>query len=130
VSLGTALIAVALGAGSGVVSGLLGVGGGVLMVPGMVLFLGLNQHTAEGTSLMVIIPTALVGAYTLYRRGNVLLLAAAILGAGGVAGAVIGSHIALAVPSHTLRVIFALYLILIGVRMAIPAQRRRQPAPT
>ncbi len=130
-SAGTALIAVALGAGSGIVSGLLGVGGGVLMVPGMVLFLGTTQHVAEGTSLLVIIPTALVGAATLYRRGNVMLLAAVILGAGGAAGALIGSRIALGAPSHTLRVVFAAYLIIIGVRMGIPARRRaRRPAST
>jgi uncharacterized membrane protein YfcA len=127
-SLSTALIAVAIGIGTGVVSGMLGVGGGILMVPGMVLFLGMTQHTAEGTSLLVIIPTALVGAYTHFRKGYVLLLAAAILGAGGIAGAFIGSRIALSVPAHTLRVIFGVYLVLLGVRMVIPARQREQPA--
>lgn len=129
-SLGTALIAVAIGIGTGVVSGLLGVGGGIFLVPGMVLFLGMTQHLAEGTSLLVIIPTALVGAFTLYRQGYVLLLAAAILGAGGIAGAFIGSRIALSVPSHTLRVIFALYLVLMGVRVVVPARQRGQAALT
>jgi len=124
VSLSTAIIAVAIGIGTGVVSGMLGVGGGVLMVPGMVLFLGMTQHVAEGTSLLVIIPTAVVGAFTLWRRGYVLLLAASILGAAGILGAVIGSHIALAVPSHTLRVIFVVYLLVMGVRMVIPKGRR------
>jgi len=124
VSASTVVIAIALGVGSGVVSGLLGVGGGVLMVPGMVLLLSMTQHVAEGTSLLVIIPTALVGAYTHWRNGYVLLRVAAILGVAGIFGALIGSHIALAVPSHTLRVLFALYLLVTGVRMAMPLRRR------
>jgi uncharacterized protein len=123
VSASTVIIALAIGAGSGIVSGLLGVGGGVFMVPGMVLFLGMTQHVAEGTSLLVIIPTALVGAFTLWRRGYVLLLMGAILGAGGIAGALIGVHIAVSVPGHTLRVLFVVYLIVTGVRMAMPPRR-------
>lgn len=128
-SLHIALVAVVLGIGSGVVSGMLGVGGGVLMVPGMVLFLGMTQHVAEGTSLLVIIPTAVVGSFTLWRRGYVMLLAAAMIGAAGIAGAVIGSHVALDVPGHTLRLLFGGYLIVIGGRMAIPARTPRTNAP-
>ena len=119
-SVSTILIALALGIATGVVSGLLGVGGGIFMVPGMVLFLGMSQHTAEGTSLLVIIPTAVVGAFTHWRNGYVLLLGAAILGGFGIAGAVIGSHIALSVSSHTLRLLFVAYLMVMGVRMVIP----------
>jgi uncharacterized protein len=129
VSLGTALAAILIGIGSGVVSGLLGIGGGVLMVPSMVLFLGMTQHVAEGTSLLVIIPTALVGAYVHWRHGFVVLTAAAVMGAGGIVGAVLGSHIALSVGSSTLRVFFSVYLIAIGLRMVVPI-RRRQPAQT
>ena len=125
-SLSTALIALGLGIASGVVSGMLGVGGGVFMVPGMVLFLSMTQHTAEGTSLLVIIPTAVVGAFTHWRNGYVLLLGAAILGGFGIAGAVIGSHIALSVSSHTLRLLFVAYLMIMGVRMLIP----QRPAAT
>ena len=127
-SASTIVIALAIGVATGVVSGLLGVGGGVFMVPGMVLFLGMTQHVAEGTSLLVIIPTAVVGAFTLWRRGYVLLLMGAILGAGGIAGALIGGHIALSVPSHTLRVFFVIYLILMGARMVVPARRAGRTA--
>ena len=130
-SAGTAIVSLLLGIGTGVVSGMLGVGGGTVMVPGMVLLLSMSQHTAEGTSLLVIIPTALVGAYTHYRNGYVLLLAGAILGGFGIAGALIGSHIALAVPCHTLRIIFVAYLIAMGLRMVAPDRRRQQkPAAT
>jgi uncharacterized membrane protein YfcA len=129
VGLDTALVALAVGFGSGVVSGLLGIGGGVLMVPAMVLLLSRSQHVAEGTSLLVIIPTALVGAFTHWRHGYVALRIAAILGAAGIAGAVIGSHIALAVRSHTLLVFFVIYLVVMGVRMVIPSRRSRSARP-
>lgn len=127
-SASTAIISIVLGVATGVVSGLLGVGGGIFMVPGMVLLLGMGQHVAEGTSLLVIIPTALVGAFTHYRHGFVLLLAAAILGGFGIAGAIIGSHIALSVPSHTLRIIFVAYLMVMGVRMVIPRKPKEKTA--
>jgi uncharacterized protein len=126
-TLGTALVAVAVGVASGGVSGLLGVGGGVLMVPAMVLFLGMTQHVAEGTSLLVIIPTALAGAATLWRRGYVMPAMAASIGAGGVLGALAGSRAALAVPAGTLRVVFAAYLVLVGARMALPSRRGAAP---
>jgi uncharacterized membrane protein YfcA len=126
VTLGTALFAVALGIGSGIVSGMLGVGGGVVMIPGLVLALGMTQHVAEGTSLLVIIPTAVVGSFTLWRRGYVMLLTAAIIGAGGIGGALAGSHLALAVPGRTLRIVFVVYLILIGLRMVVPSRSGRE----
>lgn len=128
-SSGMAIGAVLIGIASGVLSGMLGVGGGVLMVPGMVLLLGMGQHVAEGTSLLVIIPTAVVGAATHWRHGYVLLLAAAVLGAGGIVGAVIGSHIALNVSASTLRVIFAAYLVITGARIVLPARTRSTDAP-
>jgi uncharacterized membrane protein YfcA len=119
-----ALVAVVVGLGSGLVSGMLGVGGGLLTVPAMVLFLGLTQHVAEGTSLLVIIPTAVVGAVTLWRRGLVMLRAAMAIGLGGVAGALAGSRLALTVDGHTLRLVFATYLVIVGVWMIVPARRR------
>jgi uncharacterized membrane protein YfcA len=120
---GTALVAVLVGIGSGVVSGMLGVGGGVLTVPAMVLFLGMTQHVAEGTSLLVIIPTAVAGAYTLWRRGYVLVPAAAAIGLGGAAGALAGSRLALGVDSGTLRLVFAAYLVAVGLWMIVPPRR-------
>ncbi|HEV7677994.1 MAG TPA: sulfite exporter TauE/SafE family protein [Candidatus Dormibacteraeota bacterium] len=126
-SAGTALAAILIGIGSGVISGMLGVGGGILMVPSMVLFLGMTQHLAEGTSLLVIIPTALVGAFVHWRHGLVLLVPAAVMGAGGIAGAVLGSHIALSFSGSTLRTIFVVYLIAMGLRMIFPPRKQQQP---
>jgi uncharacterized membrane protein YfcA len=122
-SLHVALVAVLVGLASGAVSGVLGVGGGVLMVPGMVLLLAESQHVAEGTSLLVIVPTALVGAATHWRNRYVLLVPALLLGAGGVVGALAGSRLALSVPGRTLRIVFVAYLIVVGLRMAWPPRR-------
>lgn len=68
---GEIALIIAIGVATGVFSGLMGIGGGLLMVPAMVLLLGYDQHLAEGTSLLVIIPTAAVAAYAHYRNGYV-----------------------------------------------------------
>ena len=112
---------VIIGLAAGTISGLFGIGGGALLVPAMVLLLGFQQHLAQGTSLMVIIPTTALGAYTHYRNGFTRARAAAALAVGGIVGALIGSHGALAIDTQTLRTIFVLYLIFTGLRMSLPA---------
>ncbi|MBA3740211.1 MAG: sulfite exporter TauE/SafE family protein, partial [Chloroflexi bacterium] len=104
----------------GFLAGLLGIGGGVLMVPAMVLLLGFDQHVAQGTSLMVVIPAALTGSYTHHRNGRLFLRDAAILAAGGVIGAVIGAVFALSIDDDILRRLFAGFLLVIAVRMLLP----------
>ena len=83
--------AIAIGLLGGVVAGMLGVGGGVVFVPGLVIFLGLGQHQAEATSLLAIIPVAIVGTYTQDRYGNVCRGDALALGLLSVAGAAAGA---------------------------------------
>lgn len=108
------------GLAAGFLAGLLGVGGGILMVPAMVLLLGFDQHIAQGTSLLVIIPAAASGAATHYRSGRLVLRDAVWLAAGGVIGAVIGSGFALSIEEAVLRRLFALLLLLSGVRIMLP----------
>jgi uncharacterized protein len=117
----------AVGLGAGFLAGLLGIGGGVVMVPAMVLLFGFDQHVAQGTSLLVIIPSALTGSYTHHRNGRLLLRDAALLGAGGVVGALIGSVSALSLDDTVLRRLFAAFLILTALRMLAPKSwfRRR-----
>ena len=110
----------AVGLGAGFLAGLLGIGGGVVMVPAMVLIFGFDQHVAQGTSLLVIIPSALTGAYTHHRNGRLLLRDAAWLGAGGVIGALIGSVSALSLDDMVLRRLFAAFLVLTALRMLLP----------
>jgi uncharacterized membrane protein YfcA len=114
-------IAVALaafGLAVGAAAGLLGVGGGILMVPFLTLAIGIEQHAAQATSLLVVLPTAIVATITLQRRGVGDLSGALQLGALGALGSVGGGLLALALPASTLRICFAVFLGGIGIRLA------------
>ena len=107
----------AFGVLTGAFAGLLGVGGGILMVPFLTLAVRLPQHAAEATSLLVVLPTAIVASVVLHRRGVGDLGLALRLGALGVAGGVLGALLALALPAHALRIVFALFLGGVAVRL-------------
>jgi uncharacterized protein len=111
------VLLVAVGALSGVLAGLLGVGGGLLLVPFLVLAAGMSQHEAEATSLLVILPTAIAASLALRRREIGDLPLALSLGVVGAAGAVAGALLALALPADTLRVIFAALVAIVGFRL-------------
>jgi len=111
-----ALVAAA-GAGIGLVGGLTGVGGGVFLVPAMVLGFGLSQHLAQGTSLVAILPTAAIGALMHYRRDNVDVRAAAWIGGVGAPAALVGASLALALPQTVLILIFGAFLVAAATRM-------------
>jgi uncharacterized membrane protein YfcA len=113
----------AFGLGTGMASGLLGVGGGTLMVPFLTLAVGLSQHSAEATSLVVVLPTAIVASLELRRRGVGDLATALRFGVAGAAGAVGGALLALELPGSTLRVVFAVFLGLVGLRLVATAVR-------
>ena len=118
--------AVVIGLAAGVVAGLLGVGGGALFVPALTIGLGLSQLEAEATSLLAIIPVALVGAIRQRGHGNVDLRTGGAIGAIGAAGAVLGAAIANAVPQRALEIGFALFMLLVAaqlVRRALAPQR-------
>jgi uncharacterized membrane protein YfcA len=109
--------AVVIGLAGGVVAGLLGVGGGVLFVPGLVIFLGLGQHQAEATSLLAIIPVALVGTLRQDRYGNVRRHDALLLGLLSVAGAASGVALANVLSGNVLRDAFAALMVLIAAQL-------------
>lgn len=109
--------AIAIGVAAGVVAGLLGVGGGVLFVPGLVIFLGLSQHQAEATSLLAIVPVAAVGAFNQDRYGNVRRGDALVLGVLSLAGAAGGVALANALSGEILRVGFALLILLVAAQL-------------
>jgi len=109
--------AIAIGVAGGVVAGLLGVGGGVLFVPGLVIFLGLDQHQAEATSLLAIVPVALVGTYRQDRYGNVRRDDALRLGLLSVAGAAAGVALANALSGPVLRDAFAVLILLVAAQL-------------
>lgn len=109
--------AIAIGLAAGVVAGLLGVGGGVLFVPGLVFFVGLGQHQAEATSLLAIIPVALVGTRQQDRYGNVRRRDALLLGALSLAGAAAGVALANALSGTALRDCFAAFMLLVAAQL-------------
>jgi uncharacterized membrane protein YfcA len=107
-----------LGFAVGVVSGVIGIGGGVLLVPLLVWRLGMDQHKAQGTSLAaLLLPTGIFAFWTYYRQGNADLRVGLLVAAGFAAGGLFGGLGAQYVPELWLRRIFAATLISIGVRM-------------
>lgn len=120
------------GVGVGVLSALFGVGGGILMVPFMVLALDATQHVAEGTSLLVIIPTAVAGVLAHRRRGYVAFRHAAVLALGGLGGAYLGASLALGLSPEVLQGTFGVLVGITGVRFVvrgIGTMRREREAP-
>jgi uncharacterized membrane protein YfcA len=112
------IAAVTIGVCAGIVAGLLGVGGGVLFVPGLVIFLGLGQHQAEATSLLAIIPVALVGTLKQDGYGNVRRHDALLMGVLSIVGAAAGVVLANALSGTALRVGFALFMVLVAIQLA------------
>jgi hypothetical protein len=106
-----------VGAAAGVLAGLLGVGGGILLVPFLVLAVGMTQHEAEATSLLVILPTAVAASIALRRRGVGDLPVALVIGVVGAVGAVAGALLALSLPADVLRAVFAVLLAIAGLRL-------------
>jgi uncharacterized membrane protein YfcA len=119
----TYVLAVLLGLAAGVLAGMFGVGGGILFVPTLVA-LGLDHHEALGTSLLAIVPTALVGTWRQSRYGNVRWRAAIVLGLVAAGAAQGGVALAEALSDATLRRLFAGLLVLVSVQIAWQARRK------
>jgi hypothetical protein len=105
------------------------VGGGTLIVPFLTLAAGFSQHAAEATSLLVILPTAIAGSLALRRRGVGDLGLALRFGVVGAVGSVLGALLALALPADTLRIVFAVFVGAVGLRLARDGIRGERPAP-
>ncbi len=108
---------IVIGVCAGVIAGLLGVGGGVLFVPGLVIFMSLGQHQAEATSLLAIIPVAIVGTFKQDGYGNVRRHDALLMGLLSIAGAGAGVALANALSGEVLRVGFALLMVLVAIQL-------------
>ncbi|HEY6106528.1 MAG TPA: sulfite exporter TauE/SafE family protein [Anaeromyxobacteraceae bacterium] len=113
---GKAAVLLPVGAATGFLSGMMGVGGGNLMVPAMVLLAGFPQVIAQGTSLLAMVPAAAVGAHTHWQLGNVARRLVPGLVAGILVGAFAGGSVALRLPETALRLVFAAVLVWTGIR--------------
>lgn len=117
---------VLIGLGAGVLSGLLGVGGGILFVPALTVLIGLSQVRAEATSLLAVIPVALVGAWRQHRYGNVRPREALLLGALSAVGVIGGVVLSNVLPERALRIAFAVLTLFIAARLARESWATRQ----
>ena len=111
-----ALVLLFTGIGTGFTSGLMGVGGGSIMIPAMVIFVGMPQHLAQGTSLLAMVPVGIIGAYTHHRLGNVHLRFALSLAIGTIIGSFLGGTVAVLLPVFYLKLIFASISVWMGIR--------------
>jgi len=110
--------ALLIGLAAGVVAGLLGVGGGALFVPALTIGLGLSQIDAEATSLLAIIPVALVGAWRQHTKGNADVRTGLELGVLAMGGAAAGAAAANAVPERALEIGFGLLMLVVAGQLA------------
>ncbi|HVZ56052.1 MAG TPA: sulfite exporter TauE/SafE family protein [Chitinophagaceae bacterium] len=117
-TLQTVLLLLLIGLLAGTLSGLVGLGGGIVIVPALVFLLSFSQHQAQGTSLgVLLLPVGILAVINYYQKGYVDLRVVALISIAFIAGGWLGSRIALALPQETIRRIFALVLIYTACRM-------------
>lgn len=119
----TGVLLVLIGFCVGVLAGMMGIGGGIIVVPALMLLLGASDLVAKGTSLLMMIPSALGGTIPNYRRGNVDLAAALIVSLSACMTTVAGTHVAQMVSPLVSNVCFAALVVIVAVRMMVKAWR-------
>ncbi|MCX8053634.1 MAG: sulfite exporter TauE/SafE family protein [Armatimonadetes bacterium] len=117
------LISLGTGLASGCVSGLLGIGGGGISIPAMVLLLGIDQHTAQGISLGAIVPTVVAGMLMHHGMGNVEFRVAKWIGLGAIAGGMAGAGLAGSLSASVLKLVFGIFILATAVLLGMRKQR-------
>jgi uncharacterized membrane protein YfcA len=114
----TIIILLLVGLAAGTLSGMVGIGGGIIIVPALVYFLGFSQKLAQGTSLgILLLPIGLLGVIQFYKQGYIDLRVVLVISAAFFFGSYFGSKIALSLPQETLKKVFAILMILIACKM-------------
>ena len=114
----TIMILLCIGLVAGILSGFVGVGGGIIIVPALVFLFGMGQHEAQGTTLALLVPPiGLLAAWTYYKQGYVDLQVAAFVCAGFILGGLLGAKIATGLSTSVLEKVFGSVLIVIGFKM-------------
>lgn len=107
-----------IGLAAGMLGGMVGIGGGLVIVPALMYFLAFSQHEAQGTSLgLLVLPVAILAVINYYKNGYVDFRVVGLLAIGFVVGSYFGSKMALSIPQLTLKRIFAVFMILIAIKM-------------
>ena len=114
----TVFILLMIGLAAGILSGVVGIGGGIVILPALIYFVGFSQRTAQGTSLAILLlPIGLLGVIQFYKAGYVDIKATAVIALAFFIGSYFGSRIALTVSQEILKKCFALLLLVIGIKM-------------
>ena len=112
------LIVILIGIAAGMLSGLVGIGGGLIIVPALVYFLGMSQHTAQGTSLgLILLPVGILAVLAYYKQGHVDVKIVGLLAIGFIAGSYLGSKISLSLSQETVKKIFAIVMLVVSIKM-------------
>ena len=124
----SAIALVVIGFATGILAGLLGIGGGVVMVPAMVVFFSEPSVVAKGTSVAVIIPTSIMGTWRNWKSNNIDIKVASIVGLSGIVSAVAGGILADVMSEDLSNILFASLIVVVAVRMIVDLQRTRTAA--
>ena len=117
---GVDIVLILIGLVAGALSGMVGVGGGIIIVPALVMLLGFTQKNAQGTTLaMLMVPVGVFAALTYYRAGHMNIKAAMFIGLGFLIGALIGAQYAVKLPEHTMTRLFGGLLLAVGIKFLI-----------
>lgn len=116
----TILILLIIGVITGVMAGMLGIGGGLVVIPALVMVMGMSQQAAQGTSLaMMLPPIGILAAYNYYKAGHVDIKFALLLAFAFIIGSYFGSKIAVHLPQEVLKKIFGFFLLIVAIRMLL-----------
>lgn len=117
-NMGTVVILLCLGLVAGVLSGLVGIGGGVVIVPALIYYLGYTQHQAQGTVLfMFLLPIGILGVFNYYQAGHVEWKTAVIMGSTFVIGSYFGSKLSISIDQLMVKRIFGVIILLLSLKM-------------
>lgn len=116
--LSTLIILIAIGLVAGMLSGFIGVGGGIIVVPGLIYFLGMPQHMAQGTSLLLMLPPiGILAAYNYHKAGEMNVSFAIVIAVAFIIGGFFGSKISLKMSPQTVKFFFGVLMLYVSVRM-------------
>jgi uncharacterized membrane protein YfcA len=114
----TCIILIVIGLLAGILSGLVGVGGGILMIPLLIMFLGLTQHQAQGTALFAMLPPiGILAAMNYYKAGFVKWEYAAVIALAFVVGGYFGSKLSISLPAQTVRKVFGVIMLIGAIKL-------------